>query len=970
MRESNFAFPALNRACVCISSQLYDRRALDTNSPLPLFNSLTHLTYLTSTSPRIREIMTMDGGLERLVRIIHDFCMCPPPPENPLVFYGLSPPSAHPPKPTPTLIPKSVDKHAAHHFALALQCVVNIGVRGSEPIRSRVVQAGTLDVVGCVLEAWLAGKGFPVGPSFSMNGMPRETREQRYARRQAQSLMRQREQAAELQRVLEVERVIRDERVATGREVFGQEDEPMDTDQAVSGGPRQPGSGQDTDTSTDTSSNSTPLRTNTPTGTVVVPSRDRSGTIIGRFVWDQAPEATTTPGTLHHRRPHRTRTVSQVASASTSATNSRPETETEDDGDVDMDRESSREGDPPSISGSPSPERQESSDTATVRASAMRSRRAVGIVSDTTTNTATGASLDINSDAHIIINDQGVVVDGVGVEDGIVSLEPNDDFAMGAPPGAPGAIDGTHARITDTHGATAGERTPRAGTANLPLTIPITVPPVPTTAVRVTGGTPIDGRPIAGFTRTHTNRGLNTTAPTGTTNGGGGPVLGAHLHHHFRDVDSGPYRDQDVLLSLQLLAYLSKYPHVRQAFYKPRSSFHPASAQEPIAAGRLAQTPAGPSGPPNSSRFYTVVVKGTTTPSSPGSTAVPAKEPNSFMKALATATGRGKEKEKVPVSAAAAEGSSTAQAAALSPPRMTNVFALVERFTYRHSSSDVDPNTPPPFRPEIQYWAGVIMRNACRKDDSRGGIRQCANMLCGRWESYPREFAKCRRCRKAKYCGKECQSTAWSEGHRFWCSAKDPEEDAEHHHGQHAVGPSTIPSSQTGTAAAAAATTTTAGGTVTGRAERRAERERERQARAEARFAEHTGARTAAAFRTNPLARSDANATLATLNAPPTPTGSTEHQTDFNDSPGRSHWSHSLLGARRQRGRDDDTDTSVDGETSAGASGVTLLSPASRRDNVNVVEADDGLDRGEGPSTGLFPGMGPEDVGVDDMLLG
>ena len=40
--------------------------ALDTTSPLSLFNSLTHLTYLTSTSPRIPEIMTMDGGLERL----------------------------------------------------------------------------------------------------------------------------------------------------------------------------------------------------------------------------------------------------------------------------------------------------------------------------------------------------------------------------------------------------------------------------------------------------------------------------------------------------------------------------------------------------------------------------------------------------------------------------------------------------------------------------------------------------------------------------------------------------------------------------------------------------------------------------------------------------------------------------------------------------------------------------------------
>ena len=32
----------------------------------------------------------------------------------------------------------------------------------------------------------------------------------------------------------------------------------------------------------------------------------------------------------------------------------------------------------------------------------------------------------------------GVV--GVGVEDGIISLEPNNDFVMGAPPGAPGAI--------------------------------------------------------------------------------------------------------------------------------------------------------------------------------------------------------------------------------------------------------------------------------------------------------------------------------------------------------------------------------------------------------------------------------------------------------------------------------------------------------------------------------------------------
>lgn len=179
--------------------------ALDTTSPLPLLNSLTHLTYLTSTSPRIREIMTMDGGLERLVRILHDFCICPPPPENAALLYGLTPPNTRPPRSIPTLNPSSFDKQAAYRFSLAFQCVVNIGVRGSEPIRSRVVQAGTLDVVGCILEAWLANKGFAVGPSASATGLPRETREQRQARRDAHLLARQREreQAQQLERDLQ-----------------------------------------------------------------------------------------------------------------------------------------------------------------------------------------------------------------------------------------------------------------------------------------------------------------------------------------------------------------------------------------------------------------------------------------------------------------------------------------------------------------------------------------------------------------------------------------------------------------------------------------------------------------------------------------------------------------------------------------------------------------------------------------------
>src|SRR4051794_33979813 len=123
MRESNFSFPSQNRASVCITSALYDRRALDCTAILPLINSLTHLTYLTSTSPRIREILTMDGGLERLVRIL---------------------------KTT-----KVNDKRSGWKWSMAFQCVANVGVRGSEAIRTRVVDAGMVPVIITVLDNFL-----------------------------------------------------------------------------------------------------------------------------------------------------------------------------------------------------------------------------------------------------------------------------------------------------------------------------------------------------------------------------------------------------------------------------------------------------------------------------------------------------------------------------------------------------------------------------------------------------------------------------------------------------------------------------------------------------------------------------------------------------------------------------------------------------------------------------------------------
>lgn len=124
MREPNLSFPHQNRASICITSAVYDRRALDSTATLPLINSLTHLAYLTSTSPRIREILSLDGGLEQLVRILSAE-------QQPNDLRGL------------------------WKWSLAFQCTVNIGVRGTEQIRTRVVDAGMVTIVLRVLQNFL-----------------------------------------------------------------------------------------------------------------------------------------------------------------------------------------------------------------------------------------------------------------------------------------------------------------------------------------------------------------------------------------------------------------------------------------------------------------------------------------------------------------------------------------------------------------------------------------------------------------------------------------------------------------------------------------------------------------------------------------------------------------------------------------------------------------------------------------------
>ncbi|KAJ7703773.1 hypothetical protein B0H16DRAFT_1829447 [Mycena metata] len=262
----------------------------------------------------------------------------------------------------------------------------------------------------------------------------------------------------------------------------------------------------------------------------------------------------------------------------------------------------------------------------------------------------------------------------------------------------------------------------------------------------------------------------------------------AHVHVHAHAHPTGPYRDEDVLLSLQLLAYLSKYPHVRQAFYKRRHGFHPASALALAAAEAQPPTEVALPKAPELSRERE---------REKGRASQGQGQQLAFLRAFGV-SGGGKEKEKGKAPVGASPSTSRVAAAVTTtiptPAASTSKTTSGSGWRRMYRSAESAAKLPQ----EIQYWAGMIMRNACRKDDSRGGIRQCANMLCGRWEEYPREFAKCRWCRKAKYCGKECQSTAWSEGHRFWCSAKEGD-DAPDSNNNNAAAASAMPNMATST---------------------------------------------------------------------------------------------------------------------------------------------------------------------------
>ncbi|ORX53332.1 hypothetical protein BCR36DRAFT_411109 [Piromyces finnis] len=114
MRESNFSNFALNRAAIVITSNSYDRRALDSTSYLPLSISLSNLLTLCNTSKKIREQLAKDGAVEQLVSILRN---------------------------------KKYKNMQNKIWSLAFRCLAIMTIRGNGKIRRKIIYSGTIPII-------------------------------------------------------------------------------------------------------------------------------------------------------------------------------------------------------------------------------------------------------------------------------------------------------------------------------------------------------------------------------------------------------------------------------------------------------------------------------------------------------------------------------------------------------------------------------------------------------------------------------------------------------------------------------------------------------------------------------------------------------------------------------------------------------------------------------------------------------
>jgi len=617
MREVNFSIPNVNKASVGITTALYDRRALDCTSTLPLINSLNHLAYLTTSSARIRDILTVDGGIERLVSILKQG--------------------------------RSKDMMGIWKWNLAFQCVVNIGVRGTENVRTRVVEADMVPVIATILDNYI-----------KVMDKYREKAEE-VKHKHGHDHHRHRSSKASSSHNTRSTAVVDHEETPARRQAA-----PPTLDLNT---PAVPGPSASASRLAQNADLSSPMAQPAVDITSLLSTHRRHGL---RSAEGQS-------GAPSSSRQQMTPLATAAAAAATSAVTSMESINPQGHVGLDLISRFDATSQPTSPT-TPLPPPQTRSPTlppVSHQTPTARARRRPSIRhqnSTTEPEDINGDSLASDESPDTDMAENAGIRSAVGIQD--ITMEDGESILAGA------SLDLTTPTVSETHQDT--------DTFNITHRAPIdgSVNTATQTAVPTIGLSP--------------NRPAMVTPPQPQMPPSTVPRY--LLERHFvpsPELAAVMPREEDVLMSLQLLAYVSKYCGLRFNFQQ--------------------------------------------------SHLVPKLK---IDKELAAFDPDGQQQEVADIDIDEEDEEDTEYLL----PNDFNLFPLVEKFTVRHHTTD------------MQYWAGVVMRNLCRKDDTRGGIRQCAYYQCGKWEEYTRQFAKCRRCRRTKYCSKECQKSAWA-FHRHWCVA-------------------------------------------------------------------------------------------------------------------------------------------------------------------------------------------------------
>ncbi|KAK9382251.1 uncharacterized protein V2V93DRAFT_181582 [Kockiozyma suomiensis] len=650
MRDVNFFSVLNNKAAANMTPTMYDRRALDCPFDRPLVNSLSSLCVLISSSQVIRESLASDGGIDRLVSILRS-CT------------GMH----------------SRDLLTSWKWSLALQCLSSVGVRGTEVVRRRVVDADVVPVLATILDNFLEAIEklrlyHDVYAKYSdILGEERRRPASRMDDSETESLLTQPTTASLASRLATTE---------TGPDTAGAADQTDDSaaplfdsgiDVSAAGifmslvGP----AAEDPQVQAEMVE---PMTTPSEAESSMNTAEADSGDIPAQITNNNAYFNRIHYHMYHHHRHHHRHHHSHSHSNTRASTAIQPASSTDS-----------------------------SADGTAVDEDAM-----TGISAAATSSDIEDAAASMDIDEDVVAPSSSLATVAMDADDTHTS---SDDAAFesgmsSSTLNAPRMLDmdyssgyrNTSTSTSPSQARDSGSTDVTADGSSAARSPVMTARPSPlfeasAAAAAVASREAVETSPIQTGTQTEGSVPGTSTMPSSFP-----AFLGAQ--------DNMP-REEDVLLSLQLLAYVSKYVNLRQCFQK--THLVPALSMRPELRAKVAEEQIRP-GNKN---------KGFDDPSLD-------PEDESLIE----------DEYKLPT---------------------INLFQLVERFTTRAYSEG-----------DLSYWASIIMRNSCRKDESRGGVRQCGYFECGRWEEYPKQFAKCRRCRRTKYCSKACQSKAWS-FHRHWC---------------------------------------------------------------------------------------------------------------------------------------------------------------------------------------------------------